>query len=97
MVRAKIVRVSKSKDRVHIEFPDGIIRFYLLESMEENIPDICNADEWDMLCPSNCGNNLVGIINHLGDQYGFCSKCDQWYNIETGKTCENPFEYNLEN
>ncbi len=92
MVKMKIIRISKDKEQVHLEFTDGSVGHYKLETLHEYIPDIANADEWNTPCPSDCENNVTGIINYLGDRYGFCSNCNTWYNLDTGETCDNPLD-----
>ena len=66
----------------------------LLNDGKDHVPDIANLDEWDTPCPSECGNNVRGIIDIFGMNFGYCSKCNKWYDLKTGKAYANPM--NLE-
>jgi len=59
--------------------------------MVGKVPDIANLDEWDIDCPSNCGNNVNGSFEFLGIRYAYCSKCKSWYNLDTGKSYQKLF------
>ena len=92
----KIVGVSKNREGIQIQFPDGNVGDYKLEQMNV-IPENVNADEWTKPCPSKCGYSVSGIIQFLGDTFAFCVNCDQWYNLLTGEPCDNPLNPEKEN
>lgn len=60
--------------------------------LSEEIKNIVNLDEWNIMCPSKCGNNVRGIIEYLGEKYGYCSYCNKWYNLESGQSYHNPLK-----